>query len=105
MSTFDGTLMTNEQDPLTATPLKSRLLTFLLSDIEGSTRHWERDADAMRAALARHDHVMTTVIRDHRGEVVKHTGDGVLAVFEEARAALASAAAAQTALCPDQSAD
>jgi hypothetical protein len=37
-------------------------VTFLLSDIEGSTRWWEADADGMRVALAAHDEVMTPVI-------------------------------------------
>ena len=37
-------------------------MTFLLSDIEGSTRRWEADADGMRVALAAHDEVMTPVI-------------------------------------------
>ena len=38
----------------------SRVVTLLFTDVEGSTRQWEADADGMRAALARHDQVLRT---------------------------------------------
>ncbi len=40
----------------------SGVVTFLFTDIEGSTRRWEADADAMRAALAAHDEVLLSAI-------------------------------------------
>ena len=43
-------------------PAPSEVLTFLFTDVEGSTRRWEADADGMRQALAAHDEVMTPVI-------------------------------------------
>ncbi len=49
----------------------SGVVTFLFTDIEGSTRRWEADADAMRAALAAHDEVLRTAIEAHDGFVVQ----------------------------------
>ena len=54
----------------------SGAVTFLFTDIEGSTRRWEADADAMRAALAAHDDVLGRVIDAQGGWLFKHTGDG-----------------------------
>jgi hypothetical protein len=79
--------------------LQSRV--FLFTDIEASTRRWEHDPASMSAALARHDEVARRVIGEHRGELLKHTGDGVLAVFGEAADALRAAVAMQRAL-PDE---
>ena len=45
----------------------SGVVTFLFTDVEGSTRRWEKDADAMRAALAAHDEVLRTAIEAHGG--------------------------------------
>ena len=76
----------------------SGLVTFLFTDIEGSTRRWETDADAMRAALADHDEVLRGTIAAQKGRLFKHTGDGVCAVFHSPRAAVDAAIAAQRAL-------
>jgi class 3 adenylate cyclase len=54
----------------------SGVVTFLFTDVEGSTRRWENDADAMRAALAAHDEVLREAIEAHGGWLFKHTGDG-----------------------------
>jgi class 3 adenylate cyclase len=54
-------------------------VTFLLTDLEGSTRLWEEQPDAMRVGLARHDELLREVIESRRGHVVKMTGDGVYA--------------------------
>ena len=43
----------------------SGVVTFLFTDVEGSTRRWETDADAMRAALAAHDEVLRSAIEAH----------------------------------------
>jgi class 3 adenylate cyclase len=45
----------------------SGVVTFLFTDIEGSTRRWEADAEAMRAALAAHDKVLRTAIEAYDG--------------------------------------
>ena len=54
----------------------SGVVTFLFTDVEGSTRRWENDADAMRAALMAHDEVLRSSIEAHGGFLFKHTGDG-----------------------------
>ena len=74
------------------------MVTFLFTDVEGSTRRWEADADAMRAALAAHDEVLRTAIEAHGGFLFKHTGDGVCAAFASPRSAVDAAVAAQRAL-------
>jgi predicted ATPase len=71
------------------------VVTFLFTDVEGSTRRWEADADAMRAALAAHDQVLRRAIEAHGGFLFKHTGDGVCAAFASPRAAVDAAVAAQ----------
>src|SRR5882672_9672136 len=72
--------------------------TFLVTDIEQSTRRWEEAPEAMRAALARHDAVLRQAIAAAGGELFKHTGDGVIAAFAAARPAVEAAAAAQRQL-------
>jgi predicted ATPase len=74
------------------------VLTFLFTDIEGSTRRWEADADAMRTALAAHDELMREVVETHDGSLFKHTGDGVCAAFSSPRSAVDAAVAAQRKL-------
>lgn len=74
------------------------MVTFLFTDIEGSTRRWESDADGMRVALAAHDEVLRSAIESHGGFMFKHTGDGVCAAFTSPRSAVDAAAAAQRTL-------
>src|SRR6195952_791202 len=80
------------------TATSSGIVTFLFTDIEGSTRRWEADADAMRAALVAHDAVLRAAIIDCGGSLFKHTGDGVCAAFSSPRAAVDAAIAAQRVL-------
>jgi len=63
------------------------VLTFLFTDIEGSTRRWEADADAMRAALESHNLSLRDAVNTHGGNAFNYTGDGMCAVFESPRAA------------------
>ena len=73
-------------------------MTFLFTDIEGSTRRWEADAVAMRGELAAHDEVLRVAIESHGGWLFKHTGDGVCAAFGSAPSAVDAAVAAQRGL-------
>ena len=70
----------------------------MFTDVEGSTRRWEADADAMRIALAAHDDVLCTAIEAQGGWLFKHTGDGVCAAFASPRSAVGAAVAAQRAM-------
>src|SRR5262249_16949995 len=56
--------------------LPAGTVTFLLTDIEGSTRLWEGVPDAMTEALERHNRLLTSVIEDHGGVVVTSRGEG-----------------------------
>ena len=76
----------------------SGVVTFLFTDIEGSTRRWESDADSMRTALVAHDEVLRETVAAHDGWLFKHTGDGVCAAFGSPRSAVDAAIAAQRAL-------
>src|SRR5436190_19232922 len=78
--------------------LPTGTVTFLFTDLEGSTRLWEENPDAMNAALARHDQILRAAITSHDGIVVKSTGDGVHAVFAEAAPAVYAARDAELAL-------
>jgi hypothetical protein len=73
-------------------------VTFLFTDVEGSTRRWEADAEGMRVALAAHDEVLRAAIEGHGGWLFKHTGDGVCAAFASPRSAIDAAVSAQRGL-------
>ena len=74
------------------------VLTFLFTDIEGSTRRWEADAGAMRVAVETHNQVLREVVGANDGRVFNYTGDGMCAVFASPRSAAEAAIAAQRAL-------
>jgi predicted ATPase len=73
-------------------------VTFLFTDVEGSTPRWRDDETAMAAAMREHDRVLAETIADHDGVQFKHTGDGVIAAFASPRRAVAAAVAAQESL-------
>lgn len=74
------------------------LLTFLQTDLVGSTRHWVREPDAMRVDLERHDQLLVELITAHEGHIFKHTGDGILAHFDDLHAACRASVAIQEAI-------
>jgi predicted ATPase/class 3 adenylate cyclase len=76
----------------------SGTVTFLFSDIAGSTQLWEQHPQAMPAALARHDAILHQLIAAHGGQVFKTIGDAICAAFATAPDALAAALASQRAL-------
>jgi predicted ATPase/class 3 adenylate cyclase len=80
------------------TDLTAGTVTFLFTDIEGSTRLWERDAAAMQAALDRHDEILRNSIEGRGGHVFKTVGDAFCAVFASAPDALEAALEAQRTL-------
>ncbi len=75
-------------------------VTFLLTDIEGSTRYWDASQSDMRAALARHDALLARDIERHGGDVLTERGEGdsFFAVFPTATGAVAAALAIQLAI-------
>ena len=78
--------------------LPTGTVTFLFTDLEGSTRLWEQEPDEMPDALARHDAILRDVMGVHGGYVVKTTGDGVHAAFATAHDAVTAAMDAQRLL-------
>lgn len=76
-------------------------VTFLFTDIEGSTKLWERLPEAMRVGLARHDAIMRAAIEENGGVVFKTVGDAFCAVFRNASDALLAAVDAQRALAEE----
>ena len=83
------------------TTLPSGLLTFLFTDIEGSTPRWELGPDEMRRVLRRHDELLEKTVSSHGGVIFKHTGDGVGAVFTSPQRAAEAAVDAQRAMQDD----
>ena len=71
-------------------PAPHAAVCFLFTDIEGSTRLWEQQTERMRAALACHDQIARNAVVAHRGKLVKSTGDGIHAAFDDALDALAA---------------
>src|SRR6266508_4032065 len=86
----------------TAEPLQpvlpSGTITFLFTDIEGSTQLWEQHPQAMQQVLARHDTTLRETITAHTGVIIKTTGDGCLAAFARPPDALNAALAAQRSI-------
>src|SRR5215471_11964266 len=103
MQTFWGA---SSRESALAVPVMAELptgtVTFLLTDVEVSTRLWEQEPEAMRVALARHDVILREAISASGGHVVKGTGDGLFAVFATAGAATNAAVDSQLALCREQ---
>jgi class 3 adenylate cyclase len=83
-----------------ATELPQGTVTFLCTDIEGSSPLWELHRAAMSAALARHEALISTVVIAHSGWLIKSKGEGdsTLSVFRRASDAVTAALALQLAL-------
>ena len=73
-------------------------VTFWFTDIEGSTKMWERSPHAMQTALARHDEILSDVMEERGGYVFKTVGDAFCCAFPTAPDALEAALAGQRRL-------
>ena len=73
-------------------------LCFLFTDIEGSTQRWERFPNDMHEVVARHDELLSAAVDRSGGVLVTHTGDGVIASFTDAAAAIAAAIEVQLSI-------
>jgi DNA-binding SARP family transcriptional activator len=89
--------------PVRADALPAGVITFLLTDVEGSTALWEAHGETMRTALARHDEIISRAVHDHRGIIVKPKGEGdsTFAVFATASDAVSAALSAQRAFAAE----
>ena len=79
-------------------PRPTGTVTFLFTDIEGSTRMWQESPDVMSAALVRHDEIVRAAIESARGYVFSTGGDGFAAAFWIPAEAVAAATSAQARL-------
>ena len=79
-------------------PFPPGAVTFLFTDIEGSTALWEQSPDVMQVALSRHDAILREGIEKHGGQVFKTAGDAFYAAFAQASQGLAAALSLQRAL-------
>src|SRR5437667_12560799 len=68
-------------------------VTFLFTDVEGSSRAWESYPSETRAALQRHDEIIAREVGGHNGSIIVERGEGdsVFAVFTRASDAVAAA--------------
>jgi len=84
--------------------LPSGVVTFLMTDIEGSTRLWAEAPDAMRTALARHDAIATSMVTEHAGFLIKPRGEGdsTFSVFRRPTDAVTAAYELQAALTEER---
>ena len=80
------------------TRLPTGTVSFLFTDIEGSTRLWEANPDEMRVALASHDAIFREIVPARRGVIFKTVGDAICAAFERPEDALYAAVEAQRRL-------
>ena len=103
----DATIRMSIPHPSAAVPvepggaeLPAGTVTFLLTDIEGSTRLWETEPEAMEVALERHNRLLADVIEEHGGVVVisRGEGDSFFAVFPSAVSAVEAAGDCQLRL-------
>jgi predicted ATPase/class 3 adenylate cyclase len=87
----DPPLATSPSEIIGRTPGPSGTVTFLFTDIQGSSRLWELHPDEMTVASARHDELLHTAVAEHDGVVFATAGDGVAAAFRIATDAMATA--------------
>ena len=76
----------------------SGIVTFLFTDLVGSSSRWDSASTEMESAVMVHDEILSSAISDHDGQVVKKTGDGFLVAFSDPVDAVNAAVQAQVSL-------
>ncbi len=87
--------------PVSATPFTvpvGQPMTYVFTDVEGSSRLWEQHPQAMQSLMAQHDTLCRSLVAQHGGHIVKFTGDGIHAVFADASSALQMVVALQSGI-------
>src|SRR5829696_2162893 len=82
--------------------LPTGTVTFLFTDVEGSTKLWERSPETMQRTLVRHDEILRRATEEHDGYVFKTVGDAFCCAFSTATDALEAALKAQRALFTEE---
>src|SRR3954451_15586079 len=103
ISTRGGNVTSVQRPEHRDVELPQGTVTFLLTDVEGSTRLWEQDRDAMRAAMGRHGEIVADVVAACGGVRPEEQGEGdsVVAVFTSAADAVTAAADIQRVLAQE----
>ena len=98
--------MLTDKSTIEAIKRSRKQVTILFSDIEHSTRHWERrgDIDA-RMLLDRHNRLLFPVIRKFRGKIIKTLGDAIMASFNKPENAVKAGIAIQQQLAAERARD
>src|SRR5215210_2000902 len=91
-----------KEDTQDMVDLPTGTVTFFFTDVEGSTKLWERYPEAMQATMARHDEILREVMDSSGGYVFKTVGDAFCVAFSSASHALEAALAAQRALLGEE---
>ena len=92
----------DEVRPVGSPGLPSGTVTFLFTDVEGSTKLWEQDPAVMRVALERHDELLLCAIEEHGGHVFSRAGDSFAAAFGRVGDAVAASSRAQESLAGEE---
>jgi predicted ATPase/class 3 adenylate cyclase len=87
-----------QRSSLPPASIPTGIVAFLFTDIEGSTKRWERHPDAMKTAVARHEALIREAILQNDGYVFKTVGDAFCAAFHSPHQAVSTAVAVQRAL-------
>lgn len=98
--------MLTDQSTVDVIKKSRKLITILFSDIEESTRHWERRGDIeARILISRHNQLLFPVIRRYRGKIIKTLGDSIMAAFNEADDAVKASIAIHQILITERKRD
>ncbi|MFQ5967218.1 MAG: adenylate/guanylate cyclase domain-containing protein [Acidimicrobiia bacterium] len=81
--------------------LPSGVVTFLFTDVVGSSAKWDLDRSAMEHSMGRHDEILEKAIESGAGHIVKKTGDGFMAVFADPSNAVSAAIESQQGLAAE----
>ncbi len=92
----------DEVRPVANPGLPTGTVTFLFTDVEGSTKLWEQDPEIMRVALERHDELLRSAIEEHGGHVFSRAGDSFAAAFGRVGDAVAASGRAQRSLAEEE---
>ena len=96
-----GALVSATPQETSTEPIPTGTVTFVFTDIEGSTERWDRERHAMQAAVRRHDEIVRSAIVDRGGYVFKTMGDAFCAAFARPEDAVAAILAAQRAIASE----
>jgi len=98
--------MLTDQSTVDVIKKSRKLITILFSDIEESTRHWERRGDVeARILISRHNQLLFPVVRKYNGRIIKTLGDSIMAAFDNAEDAVKAAIAIHQVLITERKKD